>query len=159
IKGKLHWNKAPMRCLSPEFDLLAGDLCRDAAWFELDFGADERLRALARALDGQTVIVEGVRQGPGLTGESIRVTGLEAGDDVAPYVRGHGPDHGEADLLLPDGLPALADNAGADRHLDGLQRRRELGAEVRGPGAGAAGGGADGQGGVREGHADRRRRP
>jgi hypothetical protein len=84
IRGTLHWNKG-LRCLSPEFEVLAGGVCREAAWFELDFGANPQLRTLARSLDGQTVIVRGVRQGPGILGESILVTSLKT-DDIT-YVR------------------------------------------------------------------------
>jgi hypothetical protein len=84
IRGTLHWNRG-LRCLSPEFEVVAGGICSEACAYALDFGANRELRTLAQSLDGQTVIVHGVQQEAGINAPSILVSSLQKGD--LTYVR------------------------------------------------------------------------
>jgi hypothetical protein len=75
IRGKLVWNR-PLRCLSPEFSLMAGE-----EYFGLEF-TSEKLHKLASTLQSGTVIltgtlVEGTPRGRIITVTSLKADGTE----------------------------------------------------------------------------------
>jgi hypothetical protein len=72
VKGRLYWNKVPLRCLSPEFGLTSGK-----KHFALDF-ATEELHKQAIKLDGQDVIAIGTLTENTFQGDLITVTSVKA---------------------------------------------------------------------------------
>jgi hypothetical protein len=78
VKGKLIWNRLPMRCMVPEFSLAAG-----ADYFGLEF-ADSALRTKAEQLDGSAVIATGRLEENTGRGEVIIITALNADSSSLP---------------------------------------------------------------------------